>query len=159
MAIMNRRIPIATALSLLTMACGGALAVASTSSESAHTARSLSVTDEGTVHFLKSSGSSITDEGPAKGTIPGKVRIRFTYDGNPTVNAQITIVGHAGSVYAHGIGHLSSPTSPSPSFKGTLAITGGSRRYANAHGSGQMFGVFYRRSYAMTVQTKGTLRY
>jgi len=159
MAIMNRGIPIAAALGLATVACSGALATASTSPHPAHAARSLSVTDEGTVHFLKSSGSSITDEGPAKGTIPGKVRIRFTYDGNPTVNAQITIVGHAGNVYAHGIGHLSSPTSPSPSFKGTLAITGGSRRYAHAHGSGQMFGVFYRRSYAMTVQTKGTLRY
>ncbi len=125
----------------------------------AHTARSLSVKDEGTVRFLRSSGSTITDEGPASGTIPGKVRIRFTYTGSPTVNAQITIFGHAGNIYAYGVGRLSSPVSATPSFKGTLTITGGSARYAHAHGSGELFGVFYRRSYGMIVQTKGTLRY
>lgn len=122
-------------------------------------ARSLSVKDEGRLRLVKASGSLLIDEGPATGTIPGKVRVRFTYNGNPSVSAQITIYGHAGTILGHGSGRLSSPTSPSPSFKGALTITGGSGRYAHASGSGEMFGVFYRRSYAITVQTRGALHY
>lgn len=126
---------------------------------SATAARTMSVKDEGRLRLVKSSGSKLIDEGPATGTIPGTARIVFVYDGNPAVSAQVTIYGHGGSIEAHGRGRLSSPSSRSPSFRGTLTITGGSGRYARAHGSGQMFGVFYRRSYAITVQTQGTLSY
>ncbi len=101
----------------------------------------------------------LSDEGVARGGFPGKVKVRFTYTGNPTVTAQITIYGQAGTILAHGSGRLSSPTSTTPSFKGTLSITGGNGRYDHAHGTGEMFGVFYRRSYAITVQTKGVLHY
>jgi hypothetical protein len=147
------------AIAAIAACCAGALARESLPARRALAARTISVRDESTVHFLKSSGSSITDEGPATGTIPGRVRIRFVYDGNPSVDATITIFGHAGTLVAHGSGKLSSPTSPTPSFKGVLAITSGTGRYARAHGSGELFGVFYRRSYGMIVQTKGTLRY
>lgn len=84
--------------------------------------------------------------------------MRFVYDGNPTVSAQLTIYDHAGSIDAHASGRLSSPTSPSPSFRGTLTIRGGSGRYVHARGSGMLYGVFYRRSYALTVQTDGALQ-
>ncbi len=99
------------------------------------------------------------DEGPARGSFPGTVKIRFLYNGNPDVSAQITIYGRSGSIQAHGSGRLSNPSSPSPSFKGTLTITSGSGRYTHAHGVGAFYGVFYRRSYAITVQTEGTLHY
>jgi hypothetical protein len=122
-------------------------------------ARSFTVKDEGYLRLIKSSGSVLTDEGPAHGTIPGKVRVRFVYNGSPSVSAQITIYGHAGNIQAHANGRLSNPTSPSPSFEGTLTITGGSGRYLHASGSGHIYGVFYRRSYAMTVQTRGALHY
>lgn len=125
----------------------------------AHLAGTLSARDEGRLHLVKASGSLLIDEGPVTGTIPGKVRVDFIYTGNPSVSARITIYGHAGTILAHGSARLSSPTSPSPSFKGALAITGGTGRYAHAHGSGELFGVFYRRSYAITVQTKGVLHY
>jgi len=122
-------------------------------------AKTVSVKDEGRLKLVKSSGSLLIDEGPASGSLPGKVRVRFIYKGEPTVSAQITISGPDGSVSAHGYGRLSSLTSPSPSFKGTLTISGASGRYAGAHGSGELYGVFYRRTYAMTVQTQGTLHY
>ncbi len=125
----------------------------------ARVAGSIGVRDEGRLHLVTASGSLLIDEGTASGTFPGKVRVRFTYSGNPSVSAQITIYGHAGSIVARASGRLSSPTSSSPSFKGALTIVGGSGRYARAHGEGELFGVFYRRSYAITVQTRGTLRY
>jgi hypothetical protein len=117
------------------------------------------VKDEGNLRFVKSLGSTLIDEGHASGTMPGNVRIRFTYDGNPNVSAQITIYGHHGALQVRATGRLSSPTNPNPSFSGTLTITGGSGRYSHAHGSGKLYGVFHRRSYGMIVQTQGTVHY
>jgi hypothetical protein len=125
----------------------------------ATSASSLSVKDEGYLRLVKSSGSLLIDEGPVQGTIPGKVKVRFVYNGDPAVTAQLTIYGHAGNLQVRASGRLSSPTNPRPSFLGTLTITGGSGRYLHAHGSGRLYGVFYRRSYAMTVQTVGTVHY
>jgi hypothetical protein len=145
--------------SLLTI---GALCVTSARADKirqATAAASVAVKDEGRLQLLKSSGSRLIDEGPTTGTIPGKARIVFIYDGNPSVSAQITIYGHHGSLTAHGTGRLSSPTNPKPSFVGSLTITGGSGLYDHAHGQGRLYGVFYRRSYAITVQTEGTLHY
>jgi hypothetical protein len=156
-----RVVPSARATVAIAVAVGLGLASSASGASSgrARAAATVSARDEGRLHLVKASGSLLIDEGPATGTIPGKVRVRFTYNGNPSVSAQITIYGHAGTILAHGTGRLSSPTSPSPSFKGALSITGGTGRYAHAHGSGEMFGVFYRRSYAITVQTRGVLHY
>jgi len=141
------------------LALEAALGASADQLPSAHVARTLSVMDEGYLHLLKSSGSELTDEGPAHGTIPGKVRIHFVYNGDPTVSSRITIYGRSGTIQARASARLSSPTSSAPSFKGNLTITGGTGRYARAHGSGHLYGVFYRRSFAMTVQTRGTLTY
>jgi hypothetical protein len=125
----------------------------------AQVARVLNVRDEGRLHYIKSSGSVIIDEGRASGTFPGGVKVRFTYDGEPTVGARFTISGAQGSISASGTARLSSPTSPSPSFHGSMTITGGTGRYAHVHGGGQLFGVYYRRSYGLTVQAVGKLPY
>jgi hypothetical protein len=125
----------------------------------AHAASLLNVRDEGHLHFVHASGSTILDEGSVSGTFPGSVRVRFLYDGEPEVSAQFTISGHGGSISARGSGRLSSPTSASPSFRGRMTVTGGSGRYAHVHGSGELFGVYYRRSYALTVQAVGKLPY
>jgi hypothetical protein len=145
---------VAAICTLTTMA-----SASTTATRDATSALSISVKDEGYLRFVKSSGSLLIDQGSARGTIPGTVKIRFVYDGSPSVSAQITIYARAGSLQAHATGRLSSPTSPSPSFKGSLIISAGSGRYLHAQGSGQLYGVFYRRSYGMTVQTEGTLRY
>jgi hypothetical protein len=150
-----------------TLASGAAVLIAlaaawsakAATSPTASPARSFSVKDEGYLRLVKSSGSLLIDEGAVHGTIPGKVKVRFVYNGNPAVTAQITIYSHAGTILARGSGHLSSPTSASPSFSGTLTIAGGSGRYLHARGGGRLYGVFYRRSYAMMVQTDGSLHY
>jgi hypothetical protein len=122
-------------------------------------AHDLKVRDEGRLKFVKSSGSRLIDEGPILGTLRGRARVQFTYTGDPHVAAALTIDTAHGSISVRAKGVLSSPTSPDPSFKGSLTILAGTGRYAQARGSGELFGVFYRRSYAMVVQTIGELHY
>lgn len=151
------RVSVRGACSVATLALLLASTAPAAASESARVARTLAVKDEGHLKLVRSSGSLLIDEGPASGTLPGRARVQFLYRGEPTVSATITVFGHAGSITAHGSGRLSSLTSADPSFSGTLTITGGSGRYAGAHGGGRLYGVFNRRTYAMTVQTQGTL--
>ncbi|HEY2569820.1 MAG TPA: hypothetical protein VGI27_00020 [Solirubrobacteraceae bacterium] len=135
------------------------LALSAQASPRASAAYSTNVKDEAKLHFVRSSGATLSDEGQARGTIPGKVKISFTYTGSPTVSSQFTIYGSAGSIRVRASGRLSSPTSPSPSFKGTMTVSGGSGRYSHARGSGALYGVFNRRSYALVVQVQGTMYY
>jgi phage gpG-like protein len=136
-----------------------ALAVTLLVVSSAQATSVLNVHDTGHLRFVRASGSTILDEGSVTGSFPGSARVRFVYDGEPEVSAQFTISGHGGSVSARGTGRLSSPTSPSPSFRGHMTIVGGSGRYAHIHGGGELFGVYDRRSYALTVQAIGKLPY
>jgi hypothetical protein len=134
------------------------IVVAVAGTASALAARVLNVRDEGHLRFLESNGSEIIDEGEAKGTVPGTLRVHFIYNGEPAVSARFTISGHSGSISGRAKGTLSNPESPDPSFRGAFTITGGSRRYAHIHGTGELFGVFTRRGknkYALVVQAIG----
>jgi len=125
----------------------------------ARAAHVLHVRDEGRLHFVSSSGSQLIDEGPVSGTLRGRVQLHFTYDGSPSVSARLTIFGPGWSIRARGQGRLNNPTSATPSFRGSLTIRGGSGRYARASASGELFGVFNRRNYGITVQAIGKLTY
>jgi hypothetical protein len=145
----------AVALALIALA-------AAASASAAAAAGVLNVRDEGRLGFITSDGSEIIDEGPATGTVPGKVRLHFIYNGNPAVSATFTIYGRGGSISGKAKGNLSNPTSSEPSFRGAFQVTGGSRRYARIHGTGELFGVFDRRGrnkYGLVVQTIGKLPY
>jgi len=122
-------------------------------------ARTLSVRDEGHLRFSKSSGSQIIDEGTMTGTLHGSTRVHFTYTGEPRVSARFTIYGSGWTMSGYASGWLNNPTSSNPSFRGSLTLTGGSGRYRHARGSGEMFGVFNRRSYGLIVQAIGNLHY
>lgn len=125
----------------------------------AHAARSLSVRDEGRLGYISSEASSIIDEGVLRGSLPGRGRVVFVYNGSPNVSARFTIRASGGTVTGTARCRLHNPTSLTPSFRGALQITGGSRRYAHARGGGELFGVFHRRGYGLVVQAIGRLRY
>jgi hypothetical protein len=148
------------------MAALALIAIAAMSSPptlgTAAAARVLNVHDEGHLRFIVSDGSELLDEGPAQGTFPGKLRVHFVYNGEPTVSARFTISGHGASISGKAKGTLSNPTSPDPSFRGVLTITGGTGRYAHIHGGGELFGVFTRRGpnkYGLVVQAVGKFPY
>ncbi len=116
----------------------------------------MNVSAEGKLHYLHSSGSTLIEEGPIKGDLNGHARAEFTvgamFSGSFVFyTAHGEIKGH-GSAQPHGSGRYES-------FSGHDVITGGSGRYAHAHGKGTMYGTFDRDSYAVTIQTQGTLYY
>lgn len=125
----------------------------------AHAARTLRVHDEGALHFLSAEATLIVDEGRMSGTLPGRSRVYFTYNGSPNVSARFVIHAAGGTVDGRAICLLHNPNSPTPSFRGALRITGGSGRYAHARGNGELFGIFHRRGYGLIVQAVGGLRY
>ena len=117
------------------------------------------VRDEGHMRFLSAEATLIVDEGAMSGTIPGRSRVYFTYNGSPNVSARFVIHADAGNLDGRATCRLNNPSSPTPSFRGALQIVGGSGRYAHAHGSGELFGVFHRHGYGLVVQAIGKLTY
>jgi hypothetical protein len=125
----------------------------------ASAARVLPVRDEGSLRYVSSEASSILDEGALHGSLPGRGRVVFVYNGSPTVSARFTIHAAGGTISGNARCRLHNPTSLTPSFRGALAVTGGSGRYAHARGSGELFGVFHRRGYSLLVQAVGRMSY
>lgn len=122
----------------------------------ARAAHALKAMDTAYLHLASSSGALLLEEGNAMGTVPGKVRAHCSI--GPTVSAKFTIYTHVGSISGSGSGKLSS-TGRQPSFGGTMTVTGGTGRYAHAHGHGGFYGVLNRDTDAITLQTTGTLNY
>jgi hypothetical protein len=122
----------------------------------AHAAHALKASDTAHLRYLSASGSLLLEEGRTSGTLPGKMRahvdVGSTFTGSfVTYTRYGTIVGH-GTATPHGSGTYES-------FSGTLVVTGGSGRYAHAHGTAGLYGTFDRDNYAFVVQTTGTLLY
>lgn len=122
----------------------------------AHAAHVLKATDTAHLHYISSSGSLLFDEGKATGTLPGNMRVHLdlgtTFTGTFTIyTSRGSIQGH-GSATPHGSGTYES-------FSGTLTVTGGSGRYAHAHGRGGLYGTFDRDNYALVIKTTGSLTY
>jgi hypothetical protein len=75
-----------------------------------------------------------------------------------TFAASFTIYTNGGTIQGHG---KATPHGSGiyESFAGTLIVTGGTGRYTHAHGHAGLYGTFNRRTYALTVQTTGSLSY
>jgi hypothetical protein len=122
----------------------------------ASAARAINATDTAALRYVSASGSLLLEEGRASGTLPGSMRVHFdvgaTFSGSFTIHtAGGSITGH-GAAVPHGAGVYES-------FSGSLTVTGGSGRYAHARGSARLYGTFDRDTYALLVQTVGTLHY
>jgi hypothetical protein len=146
----------ALATACMATATQHAPAYASGSAPRAYAAHLLNATDTAHLRYVSSSGSLLFDEGKATGTLPGNMRVHLdlgtTFTGTFTIYASGgTIKGH-GSAAPHGSGTYES-------FSGTLTVTGGSGRYAHAHGHGGLYGTFDRDNYALVIKTTGSLTY
>lgn len=124
----------------------------------AHAAHSLKTADTARLTYNEehSQGSWLYEEGSALGTFPGSMRANCNI--TAVLTATFTIYVHGGSIsgHAHAAVHGSGLYQ---SFGGYLEATGGTGKYAHAHGRGGFYGVLNRNTYNMTVQTTGTLSY
>jgi hypothetical protein len=166
-AILKRwRIGAAAGVALLGVVASGALlAAGSVEARTAngpsamYAARTLRATDTAHLHKVSVSGSLLIEEGKATGTLPGKMRasviVSATISGTftITIHGVGTIKGH-GEATPHGSGQYES-------FKGSIVVTGGTGRYAHAHGETKLYGTIDRESegYPLVIQTTGTLSY
>jgi hypothetical protein len=122
----------------------------------AHAARTLNATDTAHLRYIRHTGTKLFEEGVATGMLPGTMRATANID--PTLSATFTIYTNGGTLDGHGTATLHD-SGLYESFAGSLVITGGTGRYAHAHGHAGFYGVFDRRTYALTVQTTGRLSY
>jgi hypothetical protein len=146
----------ATSCLAIAVTAAGTAAYPTLPAPRADAARVLSATDTAHLHYLSSSGSLLFEEGKATGTLPGSMRVHLnlgtTFTGSFTIYASGgSIEGH-GSATPHGSGTYES-------FSGTLTVTGGTGRYAHAHGHGGLYGTFDRSNYALVIKTTGSLTY
>lgn len=135
-------------LALLVTLCAGTCA--------AHASHALKASDTAHLRYLSASGSLLVEEGQAKGTLPGRMRahvnVGASFSGSFTTFTRYGTITGRGTATPHGSGRYES-------FAGSLVVTGGSGRYAHAHGRAGLYGTFDRDSYAFVVQTSGTLLY
>lgn len=144
---MRSRSKLALALALA-LALGSGTGVASSAQ--------LRAGDTARLRYAGAVGEEVYETGNAKGTLPGVIHVHMIFASTFSGNFQIytrggRIDGH-GRARPHGEGTYQS-------FAGTLVVSGGTGRYRHAHGTARLYGVFDRESYALTIQTAGTLRF
>jgi hypothetical protein len=146
----QRWIPTAIGAALLGVLAGGAAAAGPAQ------ARTLRATDTAHLHYISASGSLLYEQGQASGTLPGSMHVHF--DVASTLSGSFTIYTRGGTIEGHG---EATPHGAGiyESFAGTLVVTGGTGRFAHARGRTGLYGTFDRQSYALLVQTTGTLSF
>jgi hypothetical protein len=129
------------------------------SAVSAQMSRVLKATDEAQMHYVKhrSSSSRLFEEGTTHGTLPGSMNAYCSL--GTTFAANFTIYTNGGTINGRGTATPHAGGGLYESFAGTLTVTGGTGRYVHAHGHAGLYGTFNRRTYALTVQTTGSLSY
>lgn len=148
---------LALAALVVTDPLASAPAQATTSRRTDRATRTMSATNAAHLHLVSNSGSALVEEGSIRGSLDGRVTARFNV--GATVYGNFTIdLTQGGWITGRGSGILHNG-GLYQSFGGTLIITGGGGPYAHAHGHGGFYGTINRRTYAMTVQTTGTLDY
>jgi hypothetical protein len=111
---------------------------------------------EAKLRYVRSSGSTLIEEGPVSGGISGHMRAMLSL--GATFTGSFRFYTKAGEMRGHGTAHPHG-SGRYESFAGTDVMTGGTGRYAHVHGHGSMYGIFDRKTYDVTIQTRGMLHY
>jgi hypothetical protein len=127
------------------------------SSPTARIAHTLNGADVAHLHLVRQHEEVLYEEGAVTGGLPGHMRAELEVQAT-ALSGRCTIFTRGGSIT--GVGHATPHGAGQyQSFRGTLQITKGTGRYKAIHGRAGLYGTFDRRSYAMVVQTTGTLSY
>lgn len=123
----------------------------------AHAAHTLSGNDNAILHLVHANGSTLDEEGRARGSLPGAVHAWFYVGGN--FSGRFVFYTRSGAISGHGLAKSHQGRYPYVSFSGTANITGGTRRYRHIRGSLGFYGVLNRNNSAVQMQIRGTLTY
>lgn len=156
----RRSMAMMTAASIVTVAWSTVLstsaAPAAGDRAAAHIARSLNGTATAHLHLIESEGAKLHEEGPVTGALPGTMKATFNtgtvFTGSFTIHTRYGTIDGEGKAIPNGSGRYQS-------FHGSITVTGGSGRYSHAHGHTALYGTFDRRTFALVIQTKGSLSY
>jgi hypothetical protein len=120
--------------------------------------RTLNATDTGHLKYIPkdSEGATLVEEGAATGKLPGRMRARLKIEGTFSGSFVLSTVG--GTIKGHGTA-TPSGSGRYESFRGSLVVSGGTGRYAHAHGKAGLYGVYDRNTHGVTVQTTGSISY
>ncbi len=143
-------------VALIAMAAFACLCGPSAGAPRATAARAVHLSATAHLHYVSSKGSYLIEEGPASGPLAGtvKARLRVTAE----ISGTFTFYPRGGSIRGRGSGTLHE-SGTYASFGGSLKIQGGTGRYAHAHGTGRVYGVYNRETLGLTIQTTGNLSY
>jgi hypothetical protein len=124
----------------------------------ARTSRTLNATDTAHLKYNAklSEGATLIEEGSATGSLPGKMHARLKVEG--TFSGTFVLSTSGGTLKGRGLAKPSG-SGRYESFHGSLVVTGGTGRFAHAHGTAGLFGVFDRVKFQVTVQTTGSISY
>jgi hypothetical protein len=122
----------------------------------ARAARTIDGTDTAHLHLVHQNEMRLSEEGLAKGTLPGHMRAVLTV--GVLFKGSCTIYTSAGSISGHGVA-TPHGSGRYQSFSGSLFVTAGSGRYRHIHGRTGLYGTFDRRTFALVIQTTGRLSY
>jgi hypothetical protein len=129
----------------------------SAASPRASAAKTITLSENGSLHRTSSSGLKLNEQGTASGTIKGKIYIHLDVVSPNRVTAEVSIYPSGGSLTGTGSAnyHVDGGTA---NFSGKMSIDRGTGTYAGAHGSGLSFsGTIQRLSGAVTVHLTGSM--
>jgi hypothetical protein len=120
-------------------------------------ARAISGADTAHLHLVHQHEEVLEEEGTATGALPGPMRAELDVQ-LPNLKGTCTIKTAGGTITGEGRA-TAKGSGRWQSFHGTLLITKGTGRFKDIHGRAGLYGTFDTRTYALVVQTTGTLSY
>jgi hypothetical protein len=125
----------------------------------AHAARSLTITENASLHLNNKHGLVLKESGNAKGTLSGPLYLQLEVTSTRSVKATVQVYPGGGSIKGSASASYR-VNGATASFTGHLTITGGGGKYSRAKGSGLSFtGTIRRSNDAVSVHVSGKLSY
>jgi hypothetical protein len=155
----SRKLLTATALSVVALLLLAPLSAGERTSSApatAHTSRTVSLSEIGHLHLTSKHNFTLNERGSATGTVTGTIYVHLTAVSSTRVTAEVNIYAHGASFSGNGNAsyHRGSTTA---SFAGSMSINRGTGSYAHVHGSGLSFSgtIAESRNDAITVHVSG----
>lgn len=119
-------------------------------------AKAIRITESVRLSLVKKTGTSFAHRGTAKGTYSGSVSSQMKLN-SLSISGTVTIKTKGGSVRLKIRGTARS-SGLHTKFDGSASIAGGTGKFARARGTGRFTGVVNRRTWAASIDAKGSMK-